>query len=154
MVPEDELTDIRPSRQRIALVLAIAAAGPALVVRAAAPDLPHALEAALFGLAIVGAAFILSWAAEVAHLKRWTSAPSVSGMSLAAYRSRRLAGEPCAWLRTCRLRLAAHARILRGNLGFANQTLLGFGLKPRRPRKKKTAEATPAQGPETPAAKA
>ena len=65
---QDELTDIRPSRQRIALVLAIAAAVPALVVRAAAPDLPHALEAALFGLAIVGAAFILSWAAEVAQL--------------------------------------------------------------------------------------
>ena len=32
------------------------------------PDLPHPLEAALFGLAIVGAAFILSWAAEVAQL--------------------------------------------------------------------------------------
>ena len=32
------------------------------------PDLPHALEAALFGLAIVGAAFLLSWAAEVAQL--------------------------------------------------------------------------------------
>jgi hypothetical protein len=28
LVPEDELTDIRPSRQRIALVLAIAAAVP------------------------------------------------------------------------------------------------------------------------------
>ncbi len=65
---QDELTDIHPSRQRVALVLAIAAAVPALVLRATAPDLPHALEAALFGLAIVGAAFILSWAAEVAQL--------------------------------------------------------------------------------------
>jgi hypothetical protein len=35
------------------------------------------------------------------------------------------------------------AAILRGNLGFDNQTLLGFGLKPRRPRRKKPAEATP-----------
>jgi hypothetical protein len=33
------------------------------------------------------------------------------------------------------LRVAA---ILRGNLGFDNQTLVGFGLKPRRPRRKKT----------------
>ena len=33
------------------------------------------------------------------------------------------------------LRVAA---ILRGNLGFDNQELLGFGLKPRRPRRKKT----------------
>ena len=61
-------TEIHPSRQRVALALAIGAAVPALVVRAVTPDLPHAAEAALFGLAIVGAAFILSWAAEVAQL--------------------------------------------------------------------------------------
>ena len=41
---------------------------PALVVRFTHPDLPHPLEALLFGLAIVGAAFLLSWAAEVAQL--------------------------------------------------------------------------------------
>ena len=49
-------------------MLAIVAAVPALVLRATNPELPHPLEAALFGLAIVGAAFILSWAAEVAQL--------------------------------------------------------------------------------------
>jgi cation:H+ antiporter len=64
----DELTGIHPSRQRLALALAIGAAVPALIVRASAPELPHPVEAALFGLAIVGAAFILSWAAEVAQL--------------------------------------------------------------------------------------
>ncbi len=42
--------------------------------------------------------------------------------------------------RSLHLRVAA---ILRGNLGFDNQTLLGFGLKPRRPRRKKTPETTP-----------
>jgi hypothetical protein len=46
------------------------------------------------------------------------------------------------------------AAILRGNLGFANQTLLGFGLKPRRPRKKKPVQATPAPTAEAPAMKA
>ncbi|MEO7419040.1 MAG: hypothetical protein ABI163_18405 [Thermoanaerobaculia bacterium] len=35
------------------------------------------------------------------------------------------------------------AALLRGSLGFDNQTLLGFGLKPRRPRRKKPSEATP-----------
>ncbi|MGZ8652836.1 MAG: sodium/calcium exchanger protein [Actinomycetota bacterium] len=64
----DELTDIHPARQRLALALAIGAAAPALVVRVVSPELPHPAEAALFGLAIVGAAFILSWAAEVAQL--------------------------------------------------------------------------------------
>ncbi len=38
------------------------------------------------------------------------------------------------------LRLSA---VLRGNLGFDNQTLLGFGVKPRRPRKKKAPAETP-----------
>jgi hypothetical protein len=42
------------------------------------------------------------------------------------------------------------AAILRGSLGFNNQTLLGFGLKPRRPRRKRAADATP---PPEPAAK-
>ncbi len=41
---------------------------PALVVRFTHPELAHPLEALLFGLAIVGAAFMLSWAAEVAQL--------------------------------------------------------------------------------------
>ena len=36
--------------------------------------------------------------------------------------------------RDLQLHLAA---MLRGTLGFDNQTLLGFGVKPRRPRKKK-----------------
>ena len=45
------------------------------------------------------------------------------------------------------LRVAA---MLRGNFGFENQTLLSFGLKPRRPRRRKTADATP---PEEQAAK-
>jgi hypothetical protein len=36
------------------------------------------------------------------------------------------------------------ASMLRGNLGFANQTLLGFGIKPRRPRRKKPLEPVPA----------
>ena len=38
------------------------------------------------------------------------------------------------------LRLSA---MLKGNLGFDNQTLLGFGVKPRRPRKKKAPAETP-----------
>jgi cation:H+ antiporter len=56
------------SRSRLALIVAAAAALPALWVRVSEPSLSHAVEAALFGLAIVGAAFLLSWAAEVAQL--------------------------------------------------------------------------------------
>jgi len=42
------------------------------------------------------------------------------------------------------------AAVLRGTLGFDNQTLLGFGVKPRRPRKKKTPADTPAPQPAGP----
>ena len=40
------------------------------------------------------------------------------------------------------------AALLRGTLGFANQTLLGFGVKPRRPRRKKAPADTPQPGPQ------
>jgi hypothetical protein len=45
-----------------------------------------------------------------------------------------------------------HLRVgsmLKGNLGFDNQTLLGFGLKPRRPRRKKTPAPADTPPPET-----
>ena len=41
---------------------------PGLVLRATGAHVPEALAALLFGLSIVGAAFLLSWAAEVAQL--------------------------------------------------------------------------------------
>ena len=53
---------------RLVFGLALLAAAPALWLRWSEPHLSHGVEAALFGLAIVGAAFILSWAAEVAQL--------------------------------------------------------------------------------------
>ena len=64
----EDLRDVRPARQRVSLALAAAITAPAIVVRAAsiAPD--YAVEALVFGAAIVGAAFLLSWAAEVAQL--------------------------------------------------------------------------------------
>jgi hypothetical protein len=46
--------------------------------------------------------------------------------------------------RSAHLRVAS---ILRGNLGFDNQTLLGFGLKPRRPLRKKPATVAPTPAP-------
>jgi cation:H+ antiporter len=58
----------RAGRSSFVVALALFSAVPALWLRAAQPDLSHAFEALLFGIAIVGAAFLLSWAAEVAQL--------------------------------------------------------------------------------------
>ena len=65
---EDLHEDVHPGRQRISLALALLCTLPAIAVRLAGPDLAHPLEAVIYGVAIVGAAFMLSWAAEVAQL--------------------------------------------------------------------------------------
>ena len=65
---EQDLLDVHPTRQRLSLGIAAAVAVPAIVLRVTEPHWPHPLEAIIFGLAIVGAAFLLSWAAETAQL--------------------------------------------------------------------------------------
>ncbi|HUS61477.1 MAG TPA: hypothetical protein VMY34_04715 [Acidimicrobiales bacterium] len=66
---DDDLhDDVRPGRQLSALVLAVGLTAPGLFLRATHPHLESWVEAVLFGLAIIGAAFLLSWAAEVAQL--------------------------------------------------------------------------------------
>jgi cation:H+ antiporter len=63
-----DLEDVRPGRQRVSLALALLATVPALVLRLGHIEVAHPVAAAVFGLGIVGAAFMLSWAAEVAQL--------------------------------------------------------------------------------------
>lgn len=63
-----DLRDVHPRRQRLSLAMAVAAVVPGVAMRVVHPELAHPLEALIFGLAIVGAAFLLSWAAEVAQL--------------------------------------------------------------------------------------
>ena len=60
--------DARAGRSLTSLLIAVALTIPAIVLRSSDASLANAVEALLFGLAIVGAAFILSWAAEVAQL--------------------------------------------------------------------------------------
>jgi cation:H+ antiporter len=65
---KDDLKDIHPGRQRVSIGIAVAITMPALFLRFAHPEMAHWVEAVLFGMAVVGAAFILSWAAEAAQL--------------------------------------------------------------------------------------
>src|SRR5439155_18553343 len=64
----EEPEGLHPVRQSFSFGLAFAATVPGLVLRASGAHVPEALAALLFGGAIVGAAFLLSWAAEVAQL--------------------------------------------------------------------------------------
>jgi len=56
------------SRTLVSLALAVALTIPAIALRVTDASVAHGFEAVAFGLAIVGAAFVLSWAAEVAQL--------------------------------------------------------------------------------------
>lgn len=64
----EELRDVHPGRQGLGVGIAIGVTVPGILLRLLHPELPHAAEALLYGVAIVGAAFLLSWAAEVAQL--------------------------------------------------------------------------------------
>jgi cation:H+ antiporter len=57
-----------PGRQRVSIAAAAALTVPGLVVRLAGTHPPEWLAAVVFGLAIVGAAFLLAWAAEAVQL--------------------------------------------------------------------------------------
>ncbi len=65
---EAPLTDAKRRRQYTYLAAAAAITVPGVILSRAHTDLPYPLLALIFGLAIVGAAFLLSWAAEVAQL--------------------------------------------------------------------------------------
>ncbi len=65
---EAPLTAARRRRQYTFMAAAVGATLPGAVLSRVHPDLPDPLLALIFGVAIVGAAFLLSWAAEVAQL--------------------------------------------------------------------------------------
>ncbi len=65
---KDDLRDVHPLRQFLGILLAIAATLPAIGIRVTGMEIAPPVAAVLFGMAIVGAAFLLSWAAEVAQL--------------------------------------------------------------------------------------
>jgi len=64
----DEIHEAGRPILRIAVMAAALAAAPAIVLQFGGAHVPYPAEAAGFGLAIVGAAFLLSWGAEVAQL--------------------------------------------------------------------------------------
>ncbi len=68
MSTADDLRDVRPGRQRVSMLLAVLVTLPGLALRLGEFGLSHPAEALVYGLAIVGAAFMLSWGAEVAQL--------------------------------------------------------------------------------------
>ncbi|MGZ8626279.1 MAG: sodium:proton exchanger, partial [Actinomycetota bacterium] len=55
----DELHDVHPARQGLGIVLAVGATVPGIAIRITDPHLSEPILALAYGLAIVGAAFML-----------------------------------------------------------------------------------------------
>src|SRR5512132_1793555 len=77
------LDDVHRGRQLFSLALALLATVPGVVIRLWHIELSHPLAALFFGLSIVGAAFMLSWAAEVAQLDI-SAGLAIAGLALIA----------------------------------------------------------------------
>lgn len=63
-----DVRHVRPGRQRISLAIAVGLCMPGAISRLAGVHGDPGVMAVVYGLTIVGAAFMLSWAAEVAQL--------------------------------------------------------------------------------------
>ncbi|MET1000373.1 MAG: sodium:proton exchanger, partial [Acidimicrobiia bacterium] len=66
-VPEPSHSE-HPGRQKLAIALAVLAVMPGLAIRVTGSHPEPLLAAICFGLAVIGGAFMLAWAAEVAQL--------------------------------------------------------------------------------------
>jgi cation:H+ antiporter len=65
---EDLHKDVHPQRQRLGILAATLVTLPGVWIGLSHTELAHPIAALLFGLSIVGAAFLLSWAAEAAQV--------------------------------------------------------------------------------------
>jgi cation:H+ antiporter len=123
MAAPEIVEEARSSRAQLYVALAVAAAAPGLVVRFADLHPGPALGALLFGLGIVGAAFILSWAAEVVQLDI-SGGLALAILALIAVLPEYAVDFVFTWKAGTDLSQAPNAL---ANMTGGNQLLIGFG---------------------------
>jgi len=126
---------------RTTLGLAVAATLPGLVARVSGADPGAGVRSALYGLAIVGASLLLTWAAELAQLDL-SPAVAIGGLALVAVLPEYVVGAVFAWrgghaFRTlgavCQSAAAVRAghdspcSLALANMMGANRLLIGIG---------------------------
>jgi len=65
---QDVHENVHPGRQQLSLGLAIAITLPGIILRLSGSHISDPVDALIYGLSIIGAAFLLSWGAEAAQL--------------------------------------------------------------------------------------
>ncbi len=113
------------AREKVAIVLALAVIVPGLLVRSTGAHPPHWVAAILFGLAIVGAAFLLAWAAEVVQLDI-SAGMALALLALIAVLPEYAVDFVFTWKAGANPTEAAHGLAL-ANMTGANQLLIGAG---------------------------
>ncbi|MGH8957304.1 MAG: sodium:proton exchanger [Acidimicrobiia bacterium] len=113
----------RATRAELYVALAMVAAAPGLIVRFADIHPAPALAVLIFGLAIVGAAFILSWAAEVVQLDI-SGGLALAILALIAVLPEYAVDFVFTWKAGTDLSQAPNAL---ANMTGGNQLLIGFG---------------------------
>jgi cation:H+ antiporter len=115
----------QPARQRIVVALALLVVIPGLFVRLSGAEPPHWTAALMFGLAIVGAAFMLTWAAEVVQLDV-SAGLALALLALIAVLPEYAVDFVFAW-RAGQSPTEAHRGLALANMTGANQLLIGVG---------------------------
>jgi len=108
---------------RLYLALAIALTLPGLYLKLAGVHVSPTLEATVFGLAILGAAFMLSWAAEVAQ-KDISQSLAVAILALIAVLPEYAVDLYFAWMAA---KDPTYGHYATANMTGANRLLVGFG---------------------------
>jgi cation:H+ antiporter len=124
-VTDDAAGVLHAGRQRFIIFLALMVVVPGVLVRITGLEPPHWVAAILFGFAIVGAAFMLAWAAEVVQLDI-SAGLALALLALIAVLPEYAVDFVFTWKAGANPSEASHGLAL-ANMTGANQLLIGLG---------------------------
>ena len=112
-----------PMKQAIWIPIAIGATVPGLAIWISGAHLPDVAAASLFGLAIIGSAFLLSWASEVAEIDI-PKALAISVLAIVAVLPEYAIDVYLAWTAAY---IPENVNLATANMTGANRLLIGVG---------------------------
>jgi len=132
--PPEPAVSEHPGRQKLAIALAVGTVLPGVLIRLSGTHPEPLLAAVIFGLAVVGGAFMLAWAAEVAQLDI-SAGLALALLALIAVLPEYAvdfvftwkAGDAYEAMGTCEFGGTNHCENALANMTGGNQLLIGLG---------------------------
>ena len=122
-IPPPTPSPPNPMKQAIWIPIAIGATVPGLAIWSSGAHLPDVAAASLFGLAIIGSAFLLSWASEVAEIDI-PKALAISVLAIVAVLPEYAIDVYLAWTAAY---IPENVNLATANMTGANRLLIGVG---------------------------